>query len=208
MTSLFTSPDAWAGGVYEISMEYRLLGSAIAAFKELWACPSLEGCFDDREREPRDQKKLSPDSVSPENKIYGVATLPNLKKVPCLSLLFDFNGASKWLQFFLPVSSLASAYLVGAFPFGDWSPDLKWQKEINAWLVDIGAHVFQKVPFEIALVGFEVELTDGSREKIQREGVPEERFDGLLLPGAAGLQFYPQTTPLFKIGQGRSPKNN
>src|SRR5687767_12912870 len=61
MERLFTVPDAWRGGYVELALELGppsddRMGAALAA---LWAHPTLDGPYAERDREPWDQPRLA-----------------------------------------------------------------------------------------------------------------------------------------------------
>src|SRR5690242_10116496 len=60
---LFTDHDAWCGGYYELALELgpRSDVGLRTALKALWGHRDLDGCFLDRNREPGDQDRVSPE---------------------------------------------------------------------------------------------------------------------------------------------------
>jgi hypothetical protein len=57
----------------------------------------------------------------------------------------------------------------------------------------IAAHVFEATPFQLALVGFEVEFGDISSEKLRLTGIPKQRSEGFLWRVDQQLRWYPAT---------------
>jgi hypothetical protein len=90
---------------------------------------------------------------------------------------------------------------VGPYPFLDSDDDALahqgWQERIEAWLVAIARHLYTAVPFRLGVVGHEIEMTfDDSPSwwSWDRDGLPPERWDGVLLPESSGeLAWHPPT---------------
>lgn len=201
MPELFTLPDAWSGGFYMLAIEFEPFDLRTEpAVTRLWQHPSLLGCYYERDKEPEEQPRLAPDPAH-EGHLYGIATLPNGSRVPCGSLLWRFGANPDWLEFYIPTGSLATAYPIGAFPF-EYQRNFAWQHEIDEWLASVARYVYEAFPFQVAVIGFEVDLPNLSAVRLQGEGVPEKRFESYLLPTAQGLQWYPVNAgPIIKLGK-------
>jgi len=184
----FTASDTWDGGFYELAIELgpRLEPHADerlqAALEAIWQFHGIDGCYEDRQEEPSNQPRQLP---SLEVNQYGVATLPDGQKVVCGIFivreddLTGRNDGSDWIGFYLPMGALDSVYDVGAYPFGDAKSSYIWREPLDDWLMNIGAAVFAKVPFPLALIGHEISGTTGAAE-ISRTGIPVERWIGYL----------------------------
>jgi len=72
------------------------------------------------------------------------------------------------------MAASGNAYPVGPFFRSRKTSPLAgdWQLPINDWLVELGRHVFEVVPFRLGLVGFEVSGKAYAGELFE-EGVPK-----------------------------------
>ena len=191
---LFTAPDAWSGGSYEVALEYGPLApEAIrAVVARIWAHPALEGCWLSHDVEPDRQPRVDPSDskVEPDGWLRGVATFPNGERAPCGTyVVHDESGA--WVYFGVPLGSLGRGYPVGAFPFDDGS-SLGWREEVDRWLLGVAEHVFAERPFALALVGW-TDDPETSAAEVARAGVPERRWTGIAVPTPEGLAWHPPT---------------
>src|SRR5688500_5359960 len=97
---LFTAPDAWHGGTFDLTL---YLGCAtpvarfLAAAEALWSHPSLDGCYLDTRREPAEQPRVTPAEIqrglTPDegvSTLRGVATLPNQARTAYFSCALMF----------------------------------------------------------------------------------------------------------------------
>jgi hypothetical protein len=189
---LFTTEGAWYGGFYEVALEIgprsdQRLQSALIA---LWQHADLDGCFIDRGREPMDQPRTSEFSLETGSHMLGVACLPNGSRVACGSCLIREDDGPDWLDFYLPMGSLGTAYPVGGFPFGsevDWPGP--WRYEVEDWLARIGLWVGQSASYRLGIIGFEVSGQVYASE-IASTGIPNERFIGYLWPNEGSVVYY------------------
>jgi hypothetical protein len=193
---LFTAPDAWLGGFFELAMEVgprsdERLRTALSA---LWTYPDLVGCYDDRGREPADQPRVAPDSLESGTHALGVARLPNGARVTYgTCLIREGDEGPDWLDFYLPMGSLGTAYPVNWFPFGsetDWPGP--WRSEVEDWLAEVGLWVAQSAAFRLGLIGFEVSGLEYA-DDIATQGIPAERFVSYLWPSAGSVEYHRRT---------------
>src|SRR5438309_1234425 len=116
MTKLFTRPDTWHGGYYELALEFGPHSEEHidAAVRALWNCPELHGCYLVMAKEPAEEERVSPSfGLLEQGHLYGIATLPNGKQAACgTCLVRDPDGP--WLLFYVPLGSLSTAYEVGS----------------------------------------------------------------------------------------------
>ena len=102
------------------------------------------------------------------------------------------------------MGSLARAYPVGAFPFVDGTP-LAWRDEVMAWLREIATVVHGQVPIQLGLLGWETDDSGLSAEGLRMEGIPTERYEGLLVPENADLRWIPPTHGAsITVGKGNA----
>ena len=178
MSHLFTAPYAWAGGFYELAVELgpRSDERLQAALEAIWRREGLDGCYEDCDVEPSDQPQIAP---TLETRLFGVATMPKGQQVACGTIIVREDEGPDWICFYLPLGALNTAYDVGGYPFGGGSSSRPWREPLDDWLVRIAAAVFVAAPFPLALIGHEVSGTDYTDE-VQKTGVPEERWAGML----------------------------
>jgi len=211
----FTAEETWRGGHYEIEMELGVPSDEQlrAALERIWAHPSLtrmlKGCVFSRDQEPQAQVRVNLGTHPLDGHLYGLATLPNGATAACGTYVCRLHGdaneaARDLLSFYVPLGALGSGYNVGAYPFGDSERATTWRAEVDSWLVEIGRFVFQQVPFELALVGWEVDFPRVSAERVRSRGVPSERFDGYLWNDGDVLHWYPPTNPEVVRFTGRA----
>ncbi len=190
MQALFTRPDAWSGGSYELALEYERLSDKRlrAVISRLWDHSTLLGCYLDLNAEPDQQPRVSPAEVEPWQCLRGVAALPNGERASCSSIVVREEEAT-WIYFGVPLGSLGSAYPVGAFPFADGTP-LDWRAELDGWLLDMARFIFAEQPFRLGLVGW-VDPLDTTAADLASTGVPEQRWEGYVVPVDDTLEWYP-----------------
>jgi hypothetical protein len=192
---MFTEPDTGSGGDFTLAIELgprsdQRLRDAVSA---LWKHPTLLGCYLDPGKELTQQTRVVAASQPLESRLFGIATMPNGCKVGCYSYIIRFDGGTDWLYFAIPLGSLGTAYPSGAYPLDDGS-SVDWVLPVSDWFKEIGASVFDSVAFRLGLVGFEADYPTPQgvdSMKIQRDGVPERRWDGYLYPSERALHWYP-----------------
>jgi hypothetical protein len=93
------------------------------------------------------------------------------------------------LELYLPLGALARAERgIGGYPFDEHSgaASLTWRAGLDRWLADIAAAVFADVPFQRAVIGFEVDEA--------HDITADKRYAAVLTPGPDGLDYRPATT--------------
>ncbi len=190
----FTKEGLWDGGYYELALE---IGEASddklqKALLAIWQHPKLTGGYLQRDKEPIEQQKADISIISLEtgSHLQGLARLPNNYKIACGTCLIREDEGPDWLDFYLPMGSLAEAYQVGAYPFdeNENSPKL-WQKEVDGWLAEIGNFIYSKVRYKLGLIGFEVSGEFYSSQFDKNE-IPEKRYEGFLWPTENKLNYF------------------
>ena len=195
MSLLFTHNDAWSGGYYELVIRLPDASSLTVekVITHLWAEPSLMGYYRRSDIEPSEQQKIAVYDISHQGHLYGVATLPNGKLCCCGAFWSDFEQNGCWLTFYLPLGSLAQSYAIGGYPFGGAntpSPE-QWINEINPLLVSIARSLYAQIQFKVGMIGFDIDFYDV--EAWLESRIPSERWEGILVPTGAELQWYPPT---------------
>jgi hypothetical protein len=190
---IFTADDVWNGGFYELAIEVgppsdqRLR----AVLEAIWQHPDLDGCYSDRGREPAEQPRKLPDRIEGYSHLQGIARLPNGSRVACgTCLIREEDDGSDWLDFYVPMGALGTAYPSGGFPFGtnaDWPGP--WRQEVEDWLAAIGQQALRATAFRLAIIGFEVSGQVYAAE-IAARGIPEERFVGYLWPSGGSIVYH------------------
>lgn len=192
MPRLFTGPDAWSGGHYELAIEFRSgsLGTAHAARIALWSHPNVGPCYLRGDLEPNDQPIVDVRAQRSQDKLFATCVLGDGVPVPAVSHIIPYDQGPVWFYFGFPMAGLSRAYSVGAYPFDDRS-DLGWRAAVDEWLRALAVHVFARVPFDCALIGHEPD--EETADEITRGGIPTRRWEGILWPGPDGLAWHPPT---------------
>jgi hypothetical protein len=112
----------------------------------------------------------------------------------------DYGGemgspSARSINFYLPLDALSASYPVGAYPFGPMDKVSEWKTAVDSFLTQLARWVHGKVPFDLALVGFEIEASDISPEAIRANGIPRERGNGILWNDGVELKWHPATRP-------------
>jgi hypothetical protein len=193
---MFTLPDVWSGGDFELSIQLGphdnvKLGRALTA---LWSHPTLVGCYLENTKDPTQQRRVSPETQPLVSQLFGTATAPNGCTVVCASLPMRYETGTDYLYFSVPLGSMGRAYEMGGYPFSDCL-DSEWPTVVSEWYRDIGEAVYDAAGFQLAVIGHEVD-PGVSLAQIERNGVPDERWDGYLYPEDQLLCWYPPNRPL------------
>jgi hypothetical protein len=198
---LFAATNAWKGGHYEL-LVCPLADSPEAAcsvLKTLWTFPSLSGCYLRRDLPPSAQARVQPCESGVPGHLYGLATLPNQSAIVCGCYTTEIHnenmGVEHWVGFYLPLGALSDAYPVGAYPFGPMDKLIEWKPVVDSFLAEIARWINRKVAISLALVGFEVNISEVSPESIRANGIPDERNEEILWNDGADLKWYPATRP-------------
>jgi hypothetical protein len=190
--AIFTRSEAWLGGWYELAIEVgptddRRLEEALTA---LWSFPDIEGCYLDLSRDPSEQPRVEAGgSLALETRLCGVARIGAKDPIACSTAVVRGDG-SVWLYFGLPMGSLGHVFPVGAFPFEDGG-DLSWRASVDDWLCRLAEHVFKAVGFRLGLVGWTDGIEERTAAELLRDGIPQKRWCGYLIPEHESLRWYP-----------------
>jgi hypothetical protein len=201
--SLFTPDEVWRGGHYELYLELSPPSAQerISVLEAIWSHPALEGCHLDNSVESSQQPRVQAGEHEDAARLYGIAQLPNQTRVACGTYAFTSQEEDEPPQhhavaMFIPMSALSAAYPVGPYPFGPMEKVFQWKSELDDWLAEIGEFVYERAPFALGLVGFEVNTMEAiSVESLVASGIPDQRFDGILWPRGTKLEWYPATKP-------------
>lgn len=192
---VFTDRENWNGGFYELSLELgdRDDDRLQLALTALWGAAAVTGCYGSRDREPADQIEIPVTVASFEEfgHLRGIVRLPLGGSVVCGCFSTRSDDGEDWLTFYLPLGALAALdNRIGGFPFGPGSEPqaLVWRASLDTWLAGVADQVFRQVDFRLGLIGFEVDYTNAA----ELDGVvPEQRWNGYLLPADGQLRYTP-----------------
>lgn len=169
----FLAPGAWHGGWYELAIRLgprsddRLLDLA----QYVWSRSDMNGPYGSSDAEPPEQVRVSVDLASVE-RLFGVAHIPGWVPTVCSSVVVREEGGSDWFDLGLPLGALAEADdRVGGYPFDDGGDArTEWTASLDDWFAEIALDVGDVVPFDIALIGFEVSGLDDHLAWLRSEG--------------------------------------
>jgi hypothetical protein len=193
---VFTAPDTWTGGFYELAIELgpRSDERLDLAVQAIWRFPGLCGPYPSADVEPNEKTLVAAGiaALKEHHHLLGLAALPGGSTAPCGVVAVREDGGTDWLAFYLPLGGLDQAYPVGGYPFDDDTDHRQWRKPLEGWLAELGRVVFDAVPFRLGLIGFEVSGTRCAAA-LSATGIPAERWIGHLWPQAGGLQHHATT---------------
>jgi len=191
----FTDSDTWNGGFYEIAIELGACSDVRleTALRRVWSFADLAGPYLESSREPTEQQIT--ERIPLEGHLYGLATVDGHGPVACGSVAIRSDAGDDWLHFYLPLGALGTVLPVGAFPFDDGSHE-SWRRPVDAWLANLGRHVYAAVEFPLGLVGFEPGTVEPiAAATIAKHGLPDRRCDGILVSRSRALAWYPRNQP-------------
>ncbi len=158
---MFIPEEIWHGGFFELSIEVgeRSDDRLLTAQNVIWDYQELDGCFTRRDVEPENQQRTTAASLGIETGTHclGMATLSNQKRIACGTCVIRESDGPDWLDLYLPMGALNTAYDVGAYPFltkADTYP--QWVHEVEGWLADVAVWLAGQINYEMALIGHEV----------------------------------------------------
>jgi hypothetical protein len=174
---LFTAPDTWTGGFYELSVDVptRDWGARGRALAMLWSLPGLTGPYAHPDREPDQQPRLDLASLPLEGHLHGVATFSGGRQSACGSYCFE----DEWI-------SLNEVFPLGGYPFEETTPRIAGAlSEVQGWLRRLGEALHPKIGFGVGIVGFESHLYM-VKGQTRRESSPNGAARGSCSPARAG----------------------
>jgi hypothetical protein len=189
MTStLFTAPDAWKGGYYEMALLFDPRTREAEALGVLWSFPKLDGPFSSQFVEPSEQLIAA---IEGDIRLNGALSLPGGARVACASFIYRHDDQIE-VDLSISVGSLSSAWPeVGSSPFVSAEEAAAWEPRLEEALVEVARHVHSRTPFLRGLIDFE---GIGFTDELSRPGpIPEERKVGIIEVVGADLQWWPPT---------------
>ena len=193
MKTIFTNPETWFGGFYELAIEIGPNSSQnlLQALQVLWSYPRLRGCYDSNKIEVEDQEKKNLVKIGLENwsHLYGKAILTNNDELcPCGVCIIQEESGSDWLDFYFPMGALDALFNTGNSFSKEYSKNVNsWQVEIDEWLKNLAFNIFSKVNFPLALIGLEVSGEAYYKDLIVN-GIPEVRYFNYLIRKSKKLE--------------------
>jgi hypothetical protein len=178
--------ENWRGGFYELSL---ILGATDddrldLAVRSIWCAAGVRECCVGSgllDVEP------GAAALHQYGHLRGTLTLPSGDRMVCGALVFRHEGIDN-LELYPPLGALARVdRRVGGYPFDKRSgvESLTWRAPLDRWLADIGANVYADVPFQRALIGFEI--------NVDTDITADQRYAAVLLPHAEGMDYRPAT---------------
>jgi hypothetical protein len=200
MRSRFSDPETWGDGFYELAIELgRRSDSRLdASLQSCWGYAGLDGCYARRDIDPSSQASVCPtlSELGRTGHLYGFAALPDVGQVPCgTTVVREEEALIDWLVFYIPLGALSRVdQRVGGYPFGPDSgvDSLIWRYPIDAWLAGLAQHIYNSVPFALALMGYEVSGDVSSTQLA--EGIPPTRYYAIAHASGGQLAYFPATT--------------
>ncbi|MEG3633539.1 hypothetical protein [Micromonospora palythoicola] len=181
----------WTGGFYELCL---VLGASDddnvdRALRSLWRAAGVRGCHV-RQAEGAGLVvvELGVAALQTHGHLLGTLTLPSGARVVCGGFLSRYEGLDT-LELYLPLGALSRLDgRIGGYPFDDVSgvESLTWRSALDRWLADIAIAVYDEVPFQRALIGFEIDE--------DRDISGDERRAAVLMPLADGVEYRPANT--------------
>jgi hypothetical protein len=193
--------DNWIGGHYQLALELGSRDDARleTAFNALIGLTGMEGAWVLTSVNPSaiETAELNVASTVQFGLIRGQIRLPTGERVVCAVHVVREEAepsfyAPDWVVFDLPLGALIKVEpRIGGYPFGDTAGSLGWRTRLDDWMVGIARPLFVQVAFRLGLVGMECS-GDAYSDRLA-DGVPERRPFGYLVPGGAGLTYFPAT---------------
>ncbi len=170
------------GGFYELAVElgprdYERLERALQA---MWTLAGVDGFMAVVGRDPLNHGDAELSLASLEaHYLHGVVRHPAGERVVCGAISVREESGQDRFDFVLPLGALSRTDpRVGAFPFGDDDGDasLGWRRPIDDWLATLALQLFEVVPFQLALIGFEASGELSASDVVA--GIPPEHWWG------------------------------
>ncbi|MFJ7072200.1 hypothetical protein [Streptomyces sp. NPDC098781] len=183
----FRDRTNWSDGYYELAVEVGSTDDARlqAVLSALWSAADVQGCFGYGDREPDEQDPVSctVDSLTEFGHLHGQVRLPTGHMVVCGCVAIrGGDESSDWLDFYVPLGALAHAGLA----YWDGRPFFR-SRMMDDWLAGVGAKVFERTPFALGVIGFEVSGCTSASTLAGK--LPQTRGIGYLVPQGDLLRY-------------------
>ncbi|MER1959451.1 MAG: hypothetical protein ABS942_18875 [Solibacillus sp.] len=153
----YTAPENWAGGFYELSIEYHPVGNNNKINDVLIAlqnCPFFDGLWEKRDNFKKDiltlPLEIENDSVT---SIYGTVLVSDEITLPCVVTIIRINEESDWLDIAIPQAILEKIYPYKYPLTSELNP---WLKQVDEVLIKLAEFIYKHSPFNLAIIGEEV----------------------------------------------------
>jgi len=180
--------ENWTGGFYELCL---VLGAADddnvdRALRSLWRAAGVHGCRVRRaDGSGFAAVELGVAALDEHGHLRGTLTLSSGARVVCGGFLSRYEDIDT-LELYLPLGALARVdRRIGGYPFDEHSgvESLTWRAVLDRWLADVATAVYAVVPFQRALIGFEIDE--------DRDIAVNQRYAAVLMPRADSLEYRP-----------------
>jgi len=180
--------ENWTGGFYELCLVLGAAddGNLDQALRSLWRAAGVQTCrVRQADRAGFADVDLSAAVLHQHGHVHGTLTLPSGARTVCGGFVSRYKDIDV-LELYLPLGALARIdRRIGGYPFDEHSgvESLTWRSGLDQWLAHVAATVYADVPFQRALIGFEVDE--------DRDITVEKRYAAVLMPGRDGLDYRP-----------------
>lgn len=194
MTNFFEDADRWHGGFYELSFNLPndQVGTVKKFLMEVWQSPDVVGPFTENNIAPDKQDSIDLADITIDGHMYGLYHFGLEGKCECGTYTANFQEEGQWVSLYFPMSALSRIFEVGAYPFiGEADPTPEpWVKQLSEQLRKFAERLFQITSFDLAILGFESDY-GVLRDQILSGNIPDERWEGFLIPYDNNLIWYP-----------------
>lgn len=115
MDDLFCNGAGFSGSFYELDIRVGVNSPdrTRTVMAAIWSMPAIDGIYLDNRVARRKQRRLKPCEVdlTAEGHLYGVATMPDGKQLPCATFPMQWESKSDQVIFYLPTGGLSLMYL-------------------------------------------------------------------------------------------------
>ncbi len=170
--AVYCDDEHWSGSYYGLCLELGDCGDDERVYKALnalWMNERLAGPW--RTRHDVNMPAITVTQGVDDGTLYGVARLTSGHELGVLSILVRVSDESDWLNLSIPVGMLEWCYPV-KYPLQYRTNP--WMEDVDQFLVEIGAALYQHIPFRLGMIGEEVSgyvtAADLSPEECARGG--------------------------------------
>ena len=188
---------------FKLSIELgtRAKDELVDIVDHIWAQSCLEGPYIDMSGlQPKRVPKIyaqNPGSYGPNicrvQSHWGYATLPNGYQVPCIcEIRYCGPEMGHCLEISFRWEALNAAY-TDLNSFSEGRPNPPWYAETESWFRYIGEEICESFGFDLGTIGAEPDRFSAS--ELLRDGIPEDRWQALLIEEGQWAHWYPSTQP-------------
>ena len=121
---------------------------------------SVQGMTPEQVEQHQQHRELGAAALCEHGHLRGSLALPSGARVVCGGFLSRYEDLDT-LELYLPLGALARVdRRIGGYPFDEHSgvASLTWRAGLDRWLADVATAVHADVPFQRALIGFEIDV--------------------------------------------------